>query len=543
MTNRLAIRRSFLVLLVIAASASLFYHADVLGRFAYAVERGRLRADREHLDELQGPDVATLEQISHAFSVIAEVVKPSVVNIEARATLDIPQDEIRRFFTDRGLPPAKGTGSGVIIDEEGHIVTNNHVINGAEVVDVTLSDGRVFRAEPVGADPQTDIAVIKINADHLHPARFGESDRLQVGNLVLAIGSPFRLGHSVSHGIVSAVGRADVAVGVDYQNWIQTDAPINPGNSGGPLINTRGEVVGINTAIATDSGGHQGVGFAIPSNSVSRVADMLKSGKGIQRGYLGVQIRPVTPKFADAYGLKEPGGVFIAGVGAKSPAAEGGLKPEDIVLAIDGKKIDTQERLQEIIAGTKPDTTLTMTVWRDGASLDLQVRIGVQPQGFSTRGSLRNPTTGENREEEKTGGNAEDQATTEEPDGEASGAHGGKPDGEAVKAPRDDEEDVDSEVEFEQLGFSAANLTPALQKRLRVDGAIRTGVVVTRVTPTGEAYNAGLRPGHVISQVNGQSLQTVDKLGEMFTKEAVAKGIRMKITAGQFVFYAVLQVR
>ena len=329
MTIRFALRRRLAVMLVIAILAAVSFHADVPGRLAYALERGRLRADREHLDELNSADVAALEQISHAFGVVARVVKPSVVNVEARAALDYPEDEIRRLFTNRGLPIPlnRGTGSGIILDEQGHIVTNNHVVSGAEVLDVTLADGRVFRAEPVGADPKTDIAVIKINADRLHPARIGDSDRVEVGNLVLAIGSPFRLGHSVSHGIISAVGRANVTVGIDYQNWFQTDAPINPGNSGGPLINTRGEVIGINTAIATDSGGHQGVGFAIPSNTVARIAEQLKTGEEIKRGYLGVGIQPVPPKWADAYGLEEPGGVFINGVGENTPAAEAGLNP------------------------------------------------------------------------------------------------------------------------------------------------------------------------------------------------------------------------
>lgn len=548
MTTRFALRRSFLVMLVIALVASVCYYIAMPGRFAYAFERGR--ADPERLDELNSADVAVLERVSQAIGVIARVVKPSVVNVEARASLDFPQDDIRRLFTERGLPipQNRGTGSGIILDEEGHIVTNNHVVSGAEVLDVTLADGRVFRAEIVGVDAKTDIAVIKIKADRLPPARFGDSDRVEVGNLVLAIGSPFRLGHSVSHGIISAVGRADVAVGIDYQNWFQTDAPINPGNSGGPLINTRGEVIGINTAIATDSGGHQGVGFAIPSNTVSRIAEQLKTGEEIKRGYLGVAIQPVTPKMADAYGLPEPGGVFIGGVGAGTPAAEAGLKPEDVILKIDGRKLETREQLQDTVAATKPGATVEMTVWRDGKSIMLSVTIGLQPEDFSTKGSIRELTR---RYREGDGAGEDEEADdTEVDDPEASSdddLSDDSPDESADRLPSgssSEGSEAGSESEFELLGFSGADLTPALSKRFRIDSAIRSGVVITRITATGEAYTANLLPGFVITHINGKPVKNVDDLRGVLTREAVAKGVRLKVLTGKDAsFYTVLQVR
>jgi serine protease Do len=261
----------------------------------------------QELSQSDRDALADLDRLSHAFTLIAQAVKPAVVSIKASAVNGAVNDELKRLFGENSFQPipTTGTGSGLIIDEEGHIVTNNHVIADADVVRVTLADGREFRANVVASDPMTDIAVIKIDADRPRPGRLGDSDAAEVGNIVLAIGSPFKFGHSVSHGIIIAVGRSEVDVDIEYKNWIQTDAPINPGNSGGPLINTRGEVIGISVAIATDSGGHQGVGFAIPSNTVVRIADQLKLGKKVVRGLLGVAIQPVDTKTASAYGLPE----------------------------------------------------------------------------------------------------------------------------------------------------------------------------------------------------------------------------------------------
>jgi serine protease Do len=482
-------------------------------------DKGKPPADTERqLSETRDDDIAALERLSRAFGEVVDAVKPAVVHIQAIRTQESLAKKLQELFSEKDLqlPPVAGTGSGVIIDQEGYIVTNNHVVADAQVVRVTLADGRKFRAEVIGSDRMTDVAVLKIHADRLHPAKFGDSDKLKSGNIVLAIGSPFRLTHSVSHGIVSALGRTDVQVDIDYQNWIQTDAPINPGNSGGPLINTRGEVVGLNVAIATDSGAHQGVGFAIPSNTVARVAEQLKSGEKIVRGYLGVVIQQVDPKMADAYGLGDARGVFVGGVGRDSPAAKSGLKPEDIILAIEGKKVETREKFQEFIADTKPDTTVEMTVWRNGGKQTLSVTIGAQPDNFSTTGTVRDL----NRREGKEGRPEErEKQPTVEPMEEADG------------------------IEFEDLGFTATTLSADLARRLKIPGGVERGAVIINVRPAGEAYLAGLSKGQLIVEANGKPIDNAKDLERTLTDEALAKGVRLKVRVGEDTFYVVVQVR
>lgn len=529
MRKPLPINRGVIALFSAALIAAVVYHTNFVGHVAYAVERGKLQADIEHLEGIDNADIAGLEQISHAFSIISAVVKPSVVYVEARAPLEMPHEQLRQLFSERRnpMPPRRGIGSGVILDTDGHIITNNHVIADATEIEITLADGREYRAEVVGIDTMTDLAVLKINADRLHPARFGDSDQMKVGNIVLAIGSPFHLGHSVSHGIISALGRGDTMdVDIDYKNWIQTDASINPGNSGGPLINVRGEVIGINTAIATDSGGHQGVGFAIPSNTVSRAADVLKTGEEIQRGYLGVVIKPVSPKVADAYGLPQPGGVFVNNIGHNTPAAKAGLKPEDIILAVNGRNLRSREELQETIAATKPGTVVDMTLWRDGAEIHLDVHIGAQPDGFSTTGSLRDLDRWIDDEDE----DSDEQATANRP---------AKPDA------GDDPPDAPSEteVDFEMLGFSADTVSPRLKKTYGLSEDIQNGAIITRVTPTGEAFENGLRPGLVIVRVDKRRIHNVRELEQALTKQAIAKGVRLKFRFGKEVSYTVLRIR
>ncbi len=281
MKQRSSVRSVFVFLFIVALTATVAYHVDLVGRAAYAFERGKLQADLEHLGAIDSADVASIETLSHAFNIIAEAAKPSVVHVRALTTnrrlRERLPEEMRENFRPR---PRTGTGSGVIIDTEGHIVTNNHVVSGAEVIRVSLDDGRHYDARVIGSDPKTDLAVIKIDADRLHPATFGDSDRMKVGYIVLAIGSPFRLDHTVSHGIISAIGRHDVIPGIDYQGFLQTDAPINPGNSGGPLLDRHGRVVGINTQIISRSGSSAGVGLAVPINIAKMVVPaLIKDGK------------------------------------------------------------------------------------------------------------------------------------------------------------------------------------------------------------------------------------------------------------------------
>lgn len=474
-------------------------------------------ADRPAESASLDKDIASLERISTAFGTIAQQAKPSVVSIKAMAVNDEINDELRRMLKDEDFPgvPISGTGSGVIIDSDGHIVTNNHVISDAQVVQVTLADGRDFRASIIGADPKTDLAVIRIKADRLQPARFGDSDSVQVGNLVLAIGSPFKFGHSVSHGIISAIGRSDVDVDVDYKNWLQTDAPINPGNSGGPLINMRGEIVGINVAIATESGGYMGVGFAIPSNTVKRITSVLKRGEKIVRGYLGVAIRQVDLSMASAYGLGEPIGAFIDAVGPDTPAETGGLEPEDIVLKIDGKEVRSQEQLQEWIAATSPGTETSLTVWRRNKNRELQIKVGAQPSDFSTTGSIRDLTKSEKFLDDE---NASDES----------------------KEVDHSEKKV---VEFSDVGLEVAALTPELAKKHKLSSKSVSGVVITRVEPLGEAYGARMHRGDLIVRANDEPVRTVSDLKRIMTPEALVTGLRLRVRRGNDSFHTVLRAQ
>lgn len=469
----------------------------------------------DHAPLLNDDGVADLERLSNAYARISEEVKPSVVHIKALSINKAMNRELRRMLGDDNLPPTPttGTGSGIIIDEDGHIVTNNHVVADAKKIYVTLADGRKFTGQIVGTDPKTDIAVIKINGERLKPAKLGDSDRLRPGQIVLAIGSPFRLGHSVSHGIISAMGRSEDSIDVDiaYKNWIQTDAPINPGNSGGPLINTRGEVIGINVAIATESGGHQGVGFAIPANTIARIASALKNGEKIVRGYLGVLIKPVDDRVAEAYGLGDVSGAFITGVVSEdSPAAKAGLQPEDIVLRVAGRSVRSQADLQELISTYKPGAEIDLDVWRKGVKSKVTVTVGLQPEGFSTRAPL-NPTRIDPhlRKEEEV---------------------------------EDTDEDNSSNGRFGEFGFEAETLTPSLAKKYRVDPEA-DGVLITRVDPTSEAYECGLKARQVIVSANDKPIESVSDFQEILTKDALAKGVRLKYRVDSDFDFLVLRVR
>lgn len=503
-----------------------------------------------------GPDaqaVARLEQLSDAFASIAAAVKPTVVNISSVATNRRLNRELREAFPDGAFQfsPVTGTGSGVIFDADGFIVTNNHVVAGADAVRVTLADGRKLRAEVVATDPKTDLAVIRINAKGLKAARFGDSDAVRVGHIVLAIGSPFRLGHSVSHGIVSAIGRNDdIDVDIDYKNWIQTDAPINPGNSGGPLISARGEIVGINVAIATDSGGHQGVGFAIPSNTVRRIANMLKTGEKVVRGYLGVEIDPVDEQTASGYGLSEVAGVMIRGVGEDSPAARGGLKSEDIVLAIDGTPVRTREQLQQIIAETSPGSSVSLKVWRKSREQTVRVTVEEQPRNFRTTISLREltrqrepdsaveaaPSEGNSDDEES----AEDEGATSEKGDDSVGS---ADDGDAEDHVAPGEGSRGREGTESAWGFEGATLTPELGRKYRLPSSLEDGVLITSVDPASEAWACRLRRGMVIVRANDKPVRLLDDLTSALNPEALARGVRLKLRDRSDEYYLVLRVR
>jgi serine protease Do len=339
--------------------------------------------------------VDILTKTGQAMAEVAEAVKPAVVNISTTRMLKsegIPEPFFedpffRRFFGDdfkkfKGPRERKSAslGSGVIVDKDGYILTNNHVVKGADEIKVTLSDKREFTGKVIGNDPKSDIAVVKINSNHLPVLQWGDSDKLRVGETVIAIGSPYGLNQTVTSGIVSAVGRANVGI-ADYEDFIQTDAAINPGNSGGALVNSRGELIGINTAIFSTSGGYQGIGFAIPSNMAkSALESLIKSGK-VVRGWLGVYIQPITKELAEQFGLKEEEkGALISDVIDGGPAEKAGIERGDLITEFGGKAVEDPASLRNMVAGTAPDTSVNVRLIREGKGKTLTVKIGELPE-------------------------------------------------------------------------------------------------------------------------------------------------------------------
>jgi serine protease Do len=312
---------------------------------------------------------------------VAKTARPAVVNVSTtqrtRARGPLSDDFFRRFFergpreeTPRGR---QSLGSGVIASADGYIVTNNHVVADADEIVVRLADHSEHKAKLVGSDPRTDIALLKIEAGGLAALPFGDSDRLQVGEPVMAIGNPFGLEQTVTSGIVSAKERF-IGSG-PYDDFIQTDASVNPGNSGGPLVDTRGALVGINTAIFSQTGGSVGIGFAIPVNLAKDVLGHLKTHGKVVRGYLGVAVAPVTPEARQAAKLSSPRGALVAEVVPRSPAAEAGLKPGDVILAFEGEEVNDPRDLTRRVAGTPPGATINLRIARDGRAESVKARL------------------------------------------------------------------------------------------------------------------------------------------------------------------------
>ena len=404
----------------------------------------------------------------NTFAPVVKRVLPAVVNISSSKmvktqSMNMPEMDpfFRQFFGGNGnfggpQRPSRereqSLGSGVIVSPNGYILTNNHVVDGATDVRVTMSDRREFKARVVGTDPKTDVAVLKIDANDLPSAVIGDSDKAQVGDYVLAMGNPFGLGNTVTMGIVSATGRGNLGI-EDYENFIQTDAPINPGNSGGALVNDRGELVGINTAIlsnGSEGGGNQGIGFAVPVNVARNVMDqILKNGK-VTRAYLGVMAQEVTPELAKAFHENnEVRGALVGDVTPDSPASRAGLQKGDIILAINGKPVNDSAQLRMNLSLMQPGTEVNLTVLRDGSQRQMTARLAELPT--------------ETAKVEKNG-NATESAM----------------DGVSV-------EDVNAS-NAKQLGLPAT----------------ATGVVVTDVDPNSQAAANGLKRGDVIQEVNHQ---------------------------------------
>jgi len=402
------------------------------------------------------------------FAPVIKKVLPTVVNISSSKVVktpagfgQTPDDPLfRQFFGNefgRGFNVPReqrehGLGSGVIVSPNGYVMTNNHVVDGATDILVTLSDKREFKGRVIGTDPKTDIAVVKIDATNLPSIVIGDSSKVQIGDYALAVGEPFGLGGTVTMGIVSATGRANLGI-EDYEDFIQTDAPINPGNSGGALVNDRGELVGINTAIiAHGSEGNQGIGFAVPVNLARTVMDeILKNGK-VTRAYLGIVPQDVTPSIAKALGVKEATGALIADVSPASPAQRAGLQRGDIILDVDGKPVTDSNQLRMNISMMHPDTTVNLKVLRNGSEHDLTAKLEELP----------------------------------------------------TKEARVENEGQGSKSSLSGISVDDLDAQTARQLGLPPNAS---GVVVTRINPSSAAADSGLQRGDVIQEVNRQPVR------------------------------------
>ena len=456
------------------------------------------------LTQAQTPGTAAARELSNAFRGVARQVVPAVVfitiekNVETRSPFSFNnpfdwfgEDFFERFFQRRApegqrQPPhsfrQQGAGSGFIISPDGLILTNHHVVGDADRVIVKLTDGREFTAKTIGTDPPSDIAVIKIEGKNFPVLPLGNSDTMEVGDWVIAAGNPFGLTHTITVGVISAKGRSRLGI-TDFEDFIQTDAAINPGNSGGPLINLQGEAIGVNTAIASRSGGYMGIGFAIPINMAKAVEQQLVTKGKVVRGYMGVRIQDLTHALAQSLHINTTDGVLLADVSKGSPAARAGLKRGDVMVSFNGQPVHDPGQLRNIVAMTAPGTKVPVQILRDNKKRDLTIELGELPKEQTAR-------------------------TGEEPEPQAAPA---------------------------RLGFSVQNLTPELAKQLGYDGT--DGVVVTQVEPGSKAYEAGIRRGMVIREVNHQEVSNTQEFRQAVSMAEQDRQVLLLVQSQQATMY------
>ncbi len=432
-----------------------------------------------------------------SFADLAEKVKPAVVNISTETTVKMPGHPFKHYFGPEGdsfrdffheffddIPDREfkqqSLGSGFIIDRDGFIITNNHVVEGADEIKVKLADGREFKAKVVGRDQKTDLALIKISSafKNLPTLTLGDSDKMRVGDWVLAIGNPFGLEHTVTQGIISATGRV-IGAG-PYDNFLQTDAPINPGNSGGPLVNLKGEVIGINSAINPAG---QGIGFAIPISMAKTIISQIKEKGKVVRGWIGVSIQSITPEMAQAFGLKDTSGALVNEVVSGSPADTSGIKRGDVIVSFDGKDIHTMNELPRIVAETAVGKSVDIKVIREKKELTLQIKIAELT-------------------EEKL-------------------AYEGK------------------QTE-EMLGLSVDDITPKWSSRFGLRE--KTGVVVIEVLQGSAAENSGIELGDIIKEVNHTSIRNLSEYNSAIGKAVKNKAVLFLISRAGRTFFVTVSV-
>lgn len=434
---------------------------------ALAVGALSLRSDRANITFSAKPAYALATNGSVAD--VVEKVMPSVVNIFTTRKAQTQQlgnmhPFFREFFRNRGERPPKGgnaLGSGVIISADGIVLTNNHVVKEADKIWIRLHDKRKVEAKVIGTDPKSDLAVLRIKgAQNLRPLSFGDSARMRLGDAVLAIGNPFGVGQTVTMGIVSAKGRANVGI-VDYEDFIQTDAAINPGNSGGALVNLRGELVGINTAILSRSGGYQGIGFAIPSNMAKPIMTSLINNGKVVRGWLGVVIQEATEELAKALNLPHTRGVVISDVDEAGPAKKAGIKRGDLVVEVNGEPVHSPGKLRNSIASAGAHANVSIALIRKGKRKTITLKLAELPTDLGGSGST--PTDA-------------------------------------------------------KMGLNLSPLTPSARKEYDISSRVRTGVLITKVSPHSAAGQAGLRPGDVILELNRVTIDSVRRFNQLYSE-------------------------
>ena len=449
-------------------------------------------------------DVVALKELSQAFTKVAKQAIPAVVYIKVEQTVqgrsegsfndpfDLFSEEFFERFFRRRLPEGQkpqqfrqqGQGSGFVVTNDGYILTNHHVVGEADRVTVVLHDGREFGAKLVGTDPRSDVAVIKIeDAGDLPTLPLGDSEALEIGEWVMAIGSPFGLSHTITVGVVSAKGRSRLGI-TDYEDFIQTDAAINPGNSGGPLINLNGEVIGLNTAIFSRSGGYMGIGFAIPINMARDIQAQLVSTGKVVRGYLGVRIQDISEDLAKSFDLKETKGALVAEVSKNTPAAAAGLEQGDVIVEFNGVPVEDVGQLRNQVAMTAPGKQVPIAIVRDGQRRELTISLGTLPEELT--------------------------ATAVPP------------------------------VLQEELGMGVQNLTDELAEQLGYEG--KEGVVISEVEPGSPAASAGLRPGMLISQINRESVDDVEAFQEALAESSKTKQVLLLVEDRQGSRYVALSL-
>jgi serine protease Do len=445
-------------------------------------------------------DLEFLSRSAKAFTSVVKEAKPAVVHVQVEKTVtanSYGQDNeffnnpfFERFFGPQHRGPQQqrrqkqqGQGSGFIISKDGYILTNNHVVENADKITVTLPNEEEMEAKLIGTDPQSDVALIKIdNGNDLPVIPFGDSDALEVGEWVIAIGNPFGLNQTVTVGVVSAKGRSRVGIN-EYENFIQTDAAINPGNSGGPLLNIYGEVVGINSALFSRTGGYMGIGFAIPINMVKAIEDQLHKHGKVTRGWLGVGIQDVDENLAKSFGLDEAQGILVSGVQKDSPADKGGLKQGDVILKLNGIVLKDVNDLRNRIALIIPQTKADLQVIRDGKSKTFDIVIGEQPSDFGRTGQLNKHS-------------------------------------------------------LEDFGLSFQELTPEIAEQLGYKD--EEGILVSDVVPDSAAAEAGLKPGHLIQEINKQTVQNLKDMEKIIKNAENPKRLLLRVRSGDYSQYVVL---